>query len=78
MANKKQPKKNTLLNLKDFVKYSDTFIETGTAAGCGIQRALDAGFLKAKSVEAEPSFFKQSSERFKRNTNVAIFYGLSG
>ncbi|HEY5392149.1 MAG TPA: hypothetical protein VIJ57_08555 [Hanamia sp.] len=33
-----------LLDYREFRKYSDTFIETGNAAGDGLQRALDGGF----------------------------------
>ncbi len=54
-----------LLDYKGFTQYSDTFLETGTAAGDGVQRALDAGFMNVASCEAAPQWFEQSFARFK-------------
>ena len=66
-----------LLDYKDFLKYSDNFIETGCAAGDGVQRALDVGFKKIISCEAAESWFKQSSDRFLNDKNVLIVNALS-
>lgn len=55
---------NNLFDLKDFVKYSDTFIETGTCAGDGLQRAIDAGFFFLRSVELDDLFYVKSLTRF--------------
>lgn len=66
-----------LLDYKEFRKYSDTFIETGCAAGDGVQRALDAGFKDVISIEAEIKYCKQSTTRFKDQRNVAILFGKS-
>lgn len=65
-----------LLNYADFLQYSDTFIETGSCVGEGIQRALNAGFEKVLSVEAKIEFFDHCMTRFKY-TNVRLFYGKS-
>jgi len=66
-----------LLDYKDFRQYSDTFIETGTAMGDGVQRAIDADFKSIHSIEAMPDYFIHSFERFATNTNVTIWEGLS-
>lgn len=68
---------NRLLDYADFVDFSPLFIETGSAAGCGIQRALDAGFHRVKSVEAMPEYCNQSSDRFKGNHFVQCYFGSS-
>lgn len=65
------------LDFSGFRKYSDTFIETGTCFGDGVQAALDAGFTHVRSVEALPRLFKQSQRRFERNPNVKIYEGKS-
>jgi hypothetical protein len=66
-----------LLNYKDFRQYSDTFVETGTAAGDGVQRALDAGFEKVISIEAARKWFEQSGQRFLNNNKVSLRFGVS-
>lgn len=66
-----------LLNYKDFRKYSDTFIETGCAAGDGVQRALDAGFNPVISIEASEEYFKQSQQRFLTSNKVWLYKGKS-
>src|SRR5688572_25006373 len=62
-----------LLNYADYRKYSNTFIETGTAAGDGVQRALDAGFSPIISVEAAAKWYEESNDRFIDNDNVGIY-----
>lgn len=53
-----------LMDYKHFRPYSDIFIETGTAAGDGVQRAIDAGFTTIASIEAAEYWFKMSAGRF--------------
>jgi hypothetical protein len=65
-----------VFGLKRYLKYSDTLIETGTALGDGIQKALDAGY-KVKSIELDPKLFTHSVNRFKNNPQVQIFEGKS-
>ena len=66
-----------LFNYKGFRKYSDIFIETGCAAGDGVQRALDAGFETIKSIEAATEWFIKSTRRFNSVSNVEIILGKS-
>lgn len=66
-----------LLDYKEFLKYSDTFIETGAAAGDGIQRALDAGFKAVLSCEAADKWHQACCKRFAVFLNVNIFKGKS-
>lgn len=61
-----------LLDYKEFRPCSDNFLETGTAAGDGVQRAIDAGFIEVCSCEAAEKWFNQSYDRFKFNDNVKI------
>lgn len=66
-----------LLNYANYLQYSDTFIETGTAAGDGVQRALDAGFEWVVSIEAAELWYNQCRERFKDNNLVTLVLGKS-
>ncbi len=66
---------NELFDYKNFLKYSNTLIETGCAWGDGVQRALDAGFKKVISIEASNKYFIHSKSRF--NSNVSILLGES-
>jgi|SRR5665213_184407 len=66
-----------LFNYKEFRKYSDTFIETGNAAGDGLQRALDAGFTQILGIEAQEMYYNMCIERFKAKPRLALFYGTS-
>lgn len=65
------------MNFTPYIHYSKTFIETGTNKGDGIKRALDAGFEKILSVEADQDLFILSRERFKRDNRVKIWLGKS-
>lgn len=66
-----------LLNYKDFVHMSSVFIETGTAAGDGVQRALDAGFCTVSSIEAKEYWYELCKKRFTGNAHVDICLGKS-
>lgn len=55
---------NKVLNFSDFRKYSNTFIETGTAAGGGIEASLGAGFTKIHSVEAKDTYYIDCVKRY--------------
>lgn len=55
-----------------------TFIETGTAAGEGVQVALDAGFEQIVSIEANPTVFVKACERFRNEPRVLNVLGDSG
>lgn len=66
-----------LLNYRDFLKYGSDFWETGSAAGEGIQRALDAGYGHVWSVEAQEEWYNVCKERFKDNPKVDVMLGKS-
>jgi len=67
-----------------FNKYKfqhDTFIETGTHHGDGVQHALNLGFNKIHSVEILPDFHKECVNRFKteiQEDKVHLYLGDSG
>lgn len=52
------------LDLKDFVRYSDTFLETGTCVGDGVKRAMDAGFTQILSVEIHKPYHDQACKTY--------------
>lgn len=54
-----------LLNLAEFNYYSDTFIETGTCNGEGVERAIIAGYPIIRTVELKEEFYTSCQERFK-------------
>jgi len=66
-----------LLDYKDFRKYSDTLIETGSGHGGGIQRALDAGFRSIVSIEAKPENYEICMERFLPDPRIVLLLGES-
>lgn len=63
-------------NIKDFLSFSNTYIETGSCQGESIQRALDAGFTRVKSVEFHEPFYRHCIQRFK-NKPVELYLGKS-
>ena len=67
----------TLLDYRFLKQNNDIFIETGSAAGDGIKRALDAGFDSVCSIEAHAGWFEKCLERFGKNTKVKLIYGKS-
>lgn len=66
-----------LLNYTNYRQFSNTFIETGTAAGDGVQRAQDAGFENIVSIEAAQLWYDQSRQRFKEAQGIDIVLGKS-
>lgn len=64
-------------NLSNYRQYSDTLIETGSAVGDGIQRALDAGFERIYSIELQQSYFQHCVKRFGNNKKVHMLNGKS-
>lgn len=69
--------KTQAINLSKYVKYSKIHVETGTCNGCGVQRALNAGFEIVKSVELSPEWYEKSKKRFAGNSRVQLFLGDS-
>lgn len=67
---------NKLIDFADFKKYSDTFIETGSCHGAGIDKALKAGF-SVLSVEAHPPLFEHCVKKYMNEPRVKLFFGLS-
>ena len=66
-----------ILSFADFRKYSNIFIETGSAMGDGIKLALSAGFERIKSVEAKDTYYNYCTKCFKDNKEVELFFGMS-
>lgn len=63
-----------------FTKYKndyDTFIETGSYIGDGIQSALNAGFNKIYSYELAPVYYEQTKKRFLNEAKLSLFFGDS-
>lgn len=46
------------------------FVETGTFAGDGTQKALDAGFQEIYSLDIDEKFIQNAKERFKDKANI--------
>jgi hypothetical protein len=61
--------------LKEFM--SDTFVETGSARGSGIQAALNAGFTDIYSIEKSKYYFDECSLLFSNNPKVKLYLGDS-
>ncbi len=68
---------NKLFDIKDFRKHSPYFIETGLAAGDGLDRALKAGFTNCKSVEAWEPFYQAGLIKYANDDRVKLFLGKS-
>jgi hypothetical protein len=68
---------NELLGYRNFRKYGDIFVETGSAAGDGIQRSLDAGFPVVYSIEAAQVWYDLCLTRFREESRVKLHLGLS-
>lgn len=64
-------------NYKDFLKYSEIFIETGTCFGRSVQLALNAGYRKVISVEASEYYYEESIKLFSNDKRVLLYFGMS-
>lgn len=53
------------------------FIETGSADGSGIQKALAAGFSEIYSIELLPNWYEHCCLIFENQPNVHLFLGNS-
>lgn len=53
------------------------YIETGVAAGDGLQAAIDAGVERLWGIECNMELFSSSARRFKGNSKVVICLGKS-
>ena len=65
-----------LLNFADFRKYSDTFIESGSCYGSGIDKAIEADYTDIRSVEAYAPHYDHCKVKYK-GTNIKLWFGLS-
>ena len=78
MENKIEIKSSkTLLDYRFLRQRSSVLIETGTAAGEGIKRALDAGFNSVIGIEADDKWYLTCKERFINNRKVLMLLGKS-
>jgi hypothetical protein len=71
------PAVNEFLYHDTLRRYGDTFIETGSGQGDGIQRALDAGFEHVSSIEAYDENFMICAMRFQNDRRVKLYRGRS-
>jgi hypothetical protein len=71
------PATKEFLSYQEFRRFSDTFIETGSGHGDGIQRALDAGFAHVASIEAYYDNFLICARRFAGDPRVHLYFGRS-
>lgn len=55
----------------------DTFIETGTLYGDGVQFAKEQGFRQIYSIEIMPNLAQKAQERFANDPNIKIIEGNS-
>lgn len=56
---------------------SNTFVETGTSQGGGVQLALDHDYTSILSCEYDPVYFEAAIRRFAPFPNVHLFHGDS-
>jgi len=57
--------------------YNDTFIETGTFNGGGVQLAKEVGFKHIHSIEISPKLYDVAVNRFCNDSNINIHLGDS-
>lgn len=55
----------------------ETFIETGSFKGGGIQQALDIGFKHVHSVELDNNLYIKAESRFRGDSRVKCWHGDS-
>ena len=66
------------ITVEQLAKYRNrVLIETGTASGEGVRRALQAGFEEVRSVELSEHWYGHCVREFKHNANVRIYHGLT-
>ena len=58
-------------------RHNKIFIETGTFAGYGVKKALEAGFEKIYSIEIDLKKYKNCVKIFKNYSNVFLYHGDS-
>ena len=62
---------------KEYKQNCKTFVETGSYAGDGIQKALDADYENVISIELSQRYVKECMMRFDGQENVEIVEGDS-
>jgi hypothetical protein len=68
---------NILLDWRDYLPFSTTFIESGSCYGRTVELALKAGFQRVKSVEYKPEFYEHCQKLFAGNQRVSLYLGKS-
>lgn len=63
--------------INKFKNKTQSFIETGSYMGDGIQLAIDSGFEKIYSIEISESHYKFCKDKFANNKNVKLIKGDS-
>lgn len=66
-----------LLDYADFVSYSPNYLESGSAAGESINRALKAGFKDVRSCELDLRWYRTCFDRYADDDRVKLYYGES-
>lgn len=64
--------------LRKYAGHCQVFIETGTASGEGVQVAIDVGFARIVTIEANPDMFFRACERFAEFDHVICAMGDGG
>jgi hypothetical protein len=60
-----------------FRKNTDSFIETGTCIGDGVDLAIKSGFNKIFSIEISQKYYNDCLEKFKSDERVELILGDS-
>lgn len=61
----------------NFKTKTESFIETGSYLGDGIQLAINSGFKQIYSIELCPNLFETCKKRFSENSSVHVLHGDS-
>lgn len=62
---------------RKFIKATESFIETGSHLGDGIQLAIDSGFNEIYSIELAEKYYSHCKERYKDDPNIKLVLGDS-